>query len=73
MDGNRKYHPKYGKKKKKEKEHKGDVLTDKCILSQKPRISTIQPTNHIELKKKEEQNVNASILHRTGNKINTDG
>jgi hypothetical protein len=29
----------------------------------------IQPTNHIEIKKKEDHNVDASTLHRRGNKI----
>jgi len=33
----------------------------------------IQPTNHIELKKKEDQSVDSSFLHRTGNKIITEG
>jgi hypothetical protein len=31
----------------------------------------IQPTNHVEYKKKEDQSVDASILHRRGNKIIT--
>jgi hypothetical protein len=31
----------------------------------------IQLTNHMELKKKEDQSVDASILHRTGNKTIT--
>ena len=42
-------------------------------ISQKLRIHTIQPTNHMEFKKKEDQNVDASILHRKGNKIITGG
>jgi hypothetical protein len=33
----------------------------------------IQPTNHLELKKKEDQRVDASILHRMGNKIIIEG
>lgn len=34
------------------------------LLSQKPRIPTIQPTNYIELKKKEDESVDASVLRR---------
>ena len=33
------------------------------------RIPIIQPTNHIQLKKKEDQSLDASILHRMGDKI----
>ena len=33
------------------------------------QISMIQPTNHLQLKKKEDQNVDTSILNRVGNKI----
>jgi hypothetical protein len=43
------------------------------LLSQKPRIPTIQPTNYIELKKKEDESVDASILHSRGSKIITGG
>jgi hypothetical protein len=39
---------------------------DKWILVQKLRIPMIQPTNHMELKKEEDQSVDASIQHRTG-------
>jgi hypothetical protein len=45
------------------------ALTDKQILAQKLRIPTIQTTNHMQLKKEKDQSVDASILHRTGNKI----
>jgi hypothetical protein len=31
----------------------------------------MKPTNHMELKKKEDQSVDASVLHRRGNKIIT--
>jgi hypothetical protein len=55
------------------KEHTRYVLTDKWILAQKLRIPIIQPTNHIDLRKKEDQSVDASILHRIGNKIITGG
>ena len=39
------------------------------MLAQMLRIPTIQPTNHMELKKKEDQSVDVSILHRRRNKI----
>jgi hypothetical protein len=39
------------------------------ILAQKLRIPTIQSTNQMELKKKEDQIIDESFLHRTGNKI----
>jgi hypothetical protein len=42
------------------------------ILAHKLRIPTIQLTNHMELKK-EDQSVDASILHSRGNKIITEG
>ena len=29
----------------------------------------IRPTNHMELKKKEDQNIDVSVLHRIGNKM----
>jgi hypothetical protein len=45
------------------------ALTDKWILAQKLRISKIQFTDHMRLKKKEDQNVDASVLLRKGNKI----
>jgi hypothetical protein len=49
------------------------VCTDKGISNQKLRISTIQFTNHMKLKKKEDQRVNTSILLRMGNKISMEG
>jgi hypothetical protein len=49
------------------------VLTDKWILAQKFRIPKIQFTQHIKPKKKEDQNVDASVLLRRGNKILTGG
>ena len=39
------------------------------MLAQKLRKFTIKPTNHVKLKKKEDQIVGASILHIRGNKI----
>jgi hypothetical protein len=45
------------------------ALTDKWILAQKLGIPKIQFTDHIKLKKKEDQSVGASVLLRKGNKI----
>lgn len=42
-------------------------------ISIKARISKIQSTEHRKLKKKEDQNVDASVLLRRGNKILTGG
>jgi hypothetical protein len=38
-------------------------------ITQKLRIPPIQSTNHMELKKKEDQSIDASIQHRMENKI----
>jgi hypothetical protein len=43
------------------------------LLTQKLRISKIEFTDHMQLKKKEDQNVVTSILHKMGNKIITEG
>jgi hypothetical protein len=45
------------------------ALTDKWILAQKFGIPIIQLTDHMKLKNKEDQSVDASVLFRTGNKI----
>ena len=45
------------------------VLTDKWILAQKFGIPKLQFTDHMKLKKKEDQSVDASVLLRRGNKI----
>jgi hypothetical protein len=45
------------------------ALTDKWILAQKLRIPKIEFTDHMKLKKKEDQSVGASVLLRNGNKI----
>jgi hypothetical protein len=66
MDGTRKHHPEWGNQET--KEHTWYVLKDKWILPQKLRLPTVQHTNHMELKKKEDQSVDASILHRKGKK-----
>jgi hypothetical protein len=45
----------------------------KSILSQKFRIPKIQVTNHMKLRKKEDQNVHTLILLRRGNRIPMEG
>ena len=55
IDGTRKYHPECGNSIT--KEHSWYALTDKWILGQKLRIPKIQFTNHLKLKKKEDQSV----------------
>jgi hypothetical protein len=45
------------------------VFTDKWILAQKFRIPNIQYIDHRKTKKKEVQNVDASVFLRKGNKI----
>jgi hypothetical protein len=62
MYGTMKYHSEWGNPVI--KEHTWYVLTDKWILAQKLRIPTIQLTDHMKLKKNEDQ----SPLRR-GNKI----
>ena len=53
------------------KAHTWYALTDKWILAQKLRIPKIQFTDHMKLKKKEDQSVDASVFLRRGNKILT--
>jgi len=67
MDGSRKYHPEWGKAVT--NEHMWDAPNDKQILDQNLGILHISFTDHVRLKKKEDQNVNASVLLRRGNKI----
>ena len=49
------------------------VFVDKWILAQNFGIPKIQFTDHMKPKKKEDQNVDASVLLRRGNKILTGG
>jgi len=42
-------------------------ITDKWILAQKLEIQKIQFTDHMKLKKNENQNVDASVLRRGNN------
>jgi hypothetical protein len=69
MDGTRKYHPEWSNPII--KEHTWYALTDKWILAQKCRIPKIQFTDHLKLKKKEDQSVGASVLLRKGNTVIT--
>jgi hypothetical protein len=50
------------------KEHTWYALTDKWMLAQKLQTPKIQFTDHMKLKKKEDQSVGASILLRRGTK-----
>ena len=67
MDITRKYHLEWGNSIL--KEHTWYALTDKWMLSQKLRIPRIQVTDHMKLKRKEDQSVDAPVLLRRGNKI----
>jgi hypothetical protein len=49
------------------------AFTDKWILAQKLGTAKIQFTNHMKLKKKEDQRVETSILYIRGNKIPMEG
>jgi hypothetical protein len=71
MDGAWKYHLEWNNTVT--KEHTRYALTDSWILVQKFGIPKIQFTDHIKLKKKEHQGVDASVLLRRGNKILTGG
>jgi hypothetical protein len=71
MDGSGGYHPEWGNPIT--KEHTIYALTDKWILAQKLGLQKIQFTNHMKLKKKEDQSVDTSIHLRRGNKIPMEG
>ena len=71
MNGPRKHHPEGGNPIT--KEYALNALTDKWILAHKLWIPKIQFTDHMKLKKKEGQSVDASFLLRRGNKILTGG
>ena len=62
MDGTRKYHPEWGNRIT--KEHTWYALTGKWILAPKLQITKIQFTDHMKLKKKEDQSVGATVLFR---------
>ena len=65
MDGARKY-PK--RDSSITKEHTWYTLTDKWVLVQKLGIPKIQLTDHMKLKQKEHQSVDASVPLRRGKK-----
>ena len=60
MDGTTKYHPEGGNPIT--KEHTRYVVTDKWILAQNFRLPKIQFTDHMKLKKKEDQSVDTLVL-----------
>ena len=66
MNGTRKHHPEYGNPVT--NEHIWFALHDKWMLAQKLGIPKIQFTDHMKLKKKEDQSADASVLLRRGNK-----
>jgi hypothetical protein len=66
MDGIRKCHPEWDNPVT--KEHTWYALTEKWTLTQKLGISEVKLTDHMKLKK-EDQNVDTSVLLRRGNKI----
>ena len=67
MDGSRKYHPERGNSVT--KDHTWYILTNKWVLGKEHGIPTIQLTDHMKLKNREDQRVDASVLLRRGNKI----
>jgi len=71
IDGTRKYHLEWWKSVT--KEHTWYVLTNKWILAQRLGITNKKFTDHMKPKKKEDQNVKASVLLRWENKIFTGG
>ena len=66
MDGPGRYHPEWGNPIT--KELTWYVLTDTWILAQKLRLPKIQFAKHMKLKK-EDQNVDTSLLLRRGSNI----
>ena len=66
MDGTEKYHPEWGNPTT--KEHTWHALTEKWILAQKFKLPKIQSTDHMKLKKTDDQSADASVLLRRGNK-----
>jgi len=67
MDKIRKYHPEFGNLVT--IEHTYYVLIDKWILGKNLRILTIQLTDHMKVKKKQGQSMDASVLLKRRNKI----
>lgn len=65
--GTRKYHPEWGNPIT--QKHTWYVLTDKWILAQRLGLPKIQSTDHMKLKKKDNQSVDASVLLKKGTKI----
>jgi hypothetical protein len=67
MERSRKYHPEWGNSVR--KQHTWYVLTDKWLLGKERGTLTRHLTDHIKLKRKEEQRVDASVLLRRGNNM----
>ena len=67
MDGTRKYYPEWDNPDT--KELTWCVLTEKWILAQKLTIPMIQPTDFMELRRKEYEGVDVSVLHWVGNRM----
>jgi len=55
------------------KTHTQYVLTDKFILAQKLTMLIVQPTDYMELRRKHDQGVDASVLHRGENRMIVEG
>ena len=51
------------------KEHTWHVLTDKWLLGKDSGMPMIQLSDHMKLKRKEDQRIDASVLLRRGNNI----
>jgi len=60
------YHPEWGNPIT--EKHTWYVLTDKWILAEKFELPKMQFTDHMKLKKKDDQSVDASLLLKRGNK-----
>jgi hypothetical protein len=67
MDGSRKYHPECGNSVT--IEHTCYKLTDKWVLGKEHGIPTVQLTDYMKFKRKEDHRVEASVLLRRGNTI----
>jgi len=46
-----------------------NIILSEVNQTQKRTMPMIQPTDHMELRKKEDQGVDASVLHRVGSKM----
>ena len=67
IDGSRNYHPEWGNSVT--KQHISYILTDKWILGKIHGIPTVQLTERMKLKRKEDKRVHTSVLLQRGNKL----